>query len=112
LLHVAHNGIEAFALIMCALAIVSGYTAINAVVKAELFPVHVRAIGVGLAYACAVSLFGGTAEYLAVWFKQAGIEGGYYWYVTGCIFISLVVYAAMPDTKETSAIDRDVPPSS
>jgi MHS family alpha-ketoglutarate permease-like MFS transporter len=107
LLSAASSEVEAFVLIMCALIIVSGYTAINAVVKAELFPVHVRAMGVGLAYACGVSLFGGTAEYLAVWFKQAGLESGYYWYVTACIAVSLIVYVVMPDTKAVSAIDRD-----
>ena len=56
----------AFALIMCALIIISGYTSINAVVKAELFPAKVRALGVGFPYAMAVSIFGGTAETLAL----------------------------------------------
>jgi MHS family alpha-ketoglutarate permease-like MFS transporter len=60
----------AFGLIMCALVITSGYTSINAVVKAELFPVKVRALGVGFPYAIAVSIFGGTAESLALLFKQ------------------------------------------
>ena len=60
----------AFALIMCALVIVSGYTSINAVVKAELFPANVRALGVGFPYAIAVSLFGGSAEYIALDFKN------------------------------------------
>lgn len=95
----------AFALIMAALVIVSGYTAINAVVKAELFPTNVRALGVGLPYAVTVALFGGTAEYVALWFKNAGMESHFYWYVTGCIFISLLVYAFMRDTKERSEID-------
>jgi MHS family alpha-ketoglutarate permease-like MFS transporter len=99
--------LEAFALILVALAVVSGYTAINAVVKAELFPVEVRALGVGLPYALTVSLFGGTAEYVALWFKSIGHESGYYWYVTACIACSLVVYARMPDTKAISRIDRD-----
>ncbi|MDE1153952.1 MAG: hypothetical protein PW788_15580 [Micavibrio sp.] len=62
----------AFGLVMAALVIVSGYTSINAVVKAELFPSHVRALGVALPYAVAVSLFGGSAEYVALWLKQAG----------------------------------------
>jgi MFS transporter, MHS family, alpha-ketoglutarate permease len=97
----------AFALIMLALIIVSGYTAINAVVKAELFPVHIRALGVGLPYAIAASLFGGTAEYIALWFKQQGRESGFYWYVTICIACSLLVYASMKDTKTHSFIDRD-----
>ena len=42
-------------------AISSLYSSISAVVKAELFPVEIRALGVGLPYAIAVSLFGGSA---------------------------------------------------
>jgi MHS family alpha-ketoglutarate permease-like MFS transporter len=67
--HVTHNFWVAFALIMLALLIVSNYTAINAVVKAELFPAHIRALGVGFPYAIAVSIFGGSAEYIALMFK-------------------------------------------
>jgi MHS family alpha-ketoglutarate permease-like MFS transporter len=93
--------------ILAALTIVSGYTAINAVVKAELFPVEVRALGVGLPYALTVAIFGGTAEYVALWFKGIGHESGFYWYVTACIACSLVVYVLMPDTRRTSRIDRD-----
>jgi len=97
----------AFALITFALLIVSGYTSINAVVKAELFPVEVRALGVGLPYAVTVSIFGGTAEYLALWFKSIGLESGFYWYVVACIGVSLVTYWRMGDTRATSRIDRD-----
>jgi MFS transporter, MHS family, alpha-ketoglutarate permease len=92
-----------FALIMAALVIVSGYTSINAVVKAELFPSHVRALGVALPYAIAVSLFGGSAEYVALGLKARGIETAFYWYVTACIFVSLIVYVFTADTKVTSA---------
>jgi MHS family alpha-ketoglutarate permease-like MFS transporter len=99
--------VQAFWLILAALAIVSGYTAINAVVKAELFPVEIRALGVGLPYALTVAIFGGTAEYVALWFKQMGHESGFYWYVTACIACSLVVYVAMPDTRRHSLIDAD-----
>ena len=99
--------LEAFGLILFALVIVSGYTSINAVVKAELFPVGVRALGVGVPYAIAVSLFGSTAEIFALKFKQAGNEGAYYWYVTACIAASLLVYLWMPDTRKHSRIDRD-----
>ena len=98
---------EAFWLVMAALVIVSGYTAINAVVKAELFPVEIRALGVGLPYALTVAIFGGTADMVALWFKQAGIETGFYWYVSACIACSLLVYLWMPDTRRTSLIDRD-----
>lgn len=96
----------AFGLICLALLIVSGYTSINAVVKAELFPAEVRALGVGVPYALTVSIFGGTAEYLALWFKQQGMESGFYWYVSGCIALSLLVYLLMPDTRRHSRMDK------
>jgi len=99
--------LQAFWLILSALLIVSGYTAINAVVKAELFPVHIRALGVGLPYALTVSIFGGSAEYIALWFKYQGMESGFYWYVTVCIACSLLVYLWMPDTAKESRIDQD-----
>ena len=101
------TAMQAFWLIMAALTIVSGYTAINAVVKAELFPVEIRALGVGLPYALTVAIFGGTAEYVALWFKNIGHESGFYWYVTACIACSLLVYVSMPDTRTHSLIDRD-----
>ncbi|HML30091.1 MAG TPA: MFS transporter [Hyphomicrobium sp.] len=97
---------QAFLLIVAGLAIVSCYTAINAVVKAELFPTSIRALGVGLPYALTVALFGGTAEWLALWLKQGGHETYFYWYVSGCIALSLVVYATMRDTRNESAIDK------
>lgn len=98
---------EAFWLVMLALVALSGYTAINAVVKAELFPVEIRALGVGLPYALTVAVFGGTAESVALWFKRAGLESGFYWYVTACIAVSLLVYVWMPDTRRHSRIDQD-----
>ncbi|WP_374587347.1 MFS transporter [Ideonella dechloratans] len=98
---------EAFALIACAWLIVSGYTSINAVVKAELFPAAIRATGVGVPYAFAVSVFGGTAEYIALWFKQGGHESGFYWYASAVIGCTLLVNLLMRDTKKTSQIDAE-----
>ena len=106
-LHTITTWWGAFFLIMAALIIVSGYTSINAVVKAELFPTEIRALGVGLPYALTVSIFGGTAEYIALWFKSAGMETGYYWYVTACIACSLLVYLTMKDTRKHSRIEND-----
>jgi MHS family alpha-ketoglutarate permease-like MFS transporter len=96
----------AFLLIAAAWMIVSGYTSINAVVKAELFPTKVRALGVGLPYALTVSIFGGTADSVALWFKSLGHESWFYYYLTGMIGISLVVYLFMRDTKADSAMHR------
>lgn len=106
-LHTVQTWWGAFFLIMAALIIVSGYTSINAVVKAELFPTEIRALGVGLPYALTVSIFGGTAEYIALWFKSIGMETGYYWYVTACIAVSLLVYVFMKDTRKHSRIETD-----
>ncbi len=103
----ATNQLQVFGLLMAALVIVSGYTSINAVVKAELFPARVRALGVGLPYALTVAIFGGSAEYIALYLKDIGHETWYYWFVTGCIFISLLVYITMKDTKPTSLIEKD-----
>lgn len=107
LLATVREPLAAFALMLAALVVISGYTAVNAVVKAELFPVAVRALGVGLPYAATVSLFGGTAEYIALWFKQAGVEAGFYWYVAAMIGVSLLVYLRLPETRDQSRIDRD-----
>ena len=106
-LAVTTNPWAAFALALAALIIVSGYTAINAVVKAELFPAHIRALGVALPYALANTVFGGTAEYVALWFKGQGMERGFYVYVTAMIAVSLVVYLRMPDTKKNSLIAEE-----
>ncbi|MFD9796734.1 MFS transporter [Streptomyces sp. NPDC059070] len=90
----------AFGLALLALVVVTGYTSINACVKAELFPTGIRALGVALPYALANALFGGTAEYVALWFKKGGIESGFYWYVAGCAAVSLVVYLTMRETRD------------
>lgn len=88
-----------------ALLIVSGYSSVNAIVKAELFPVHIRALGVGLPYALTVALFGGTAEYLALWMKSFGHPEWFAYYVSGCAALSLVVSLAMKEPKDVSRLD-------
>src|SRR6185295_12112225 len=106
LLQSTRSAFVAFLLIAAAWAIVAGYTSINAVVKAELFPTSVRATGVGLPYAVTVSIFGGTAESIALWFQSIGHQRWFYYYLTAVIATSLLVYVAMRDTKARSAIGR------
>ncbi|MEO6256917.1 MAG: MFS transporter [Sphingomicrobium sp.] len=103
----ARDPLTAFALVMAALVIVTGYTSINAVVKAELFPSHIRALGVALPFAIANTIFGGTAEYVALWLKSAGHERAFYIYVSVVIAGSLITYATMRETKATSLIEED-----
>ena len=86
-------------LLIAALFVVSGYTSISAVVKAELFPTEIRALGVGLPFAFTVAIFGGTAEYVALFAKARGVEEWFYWYVTACAFLSLLVYWQMGETR-------------
>jgi MHS family alpha-ketoglutarate permease-like MFS transporter len=100
----AHDARTAFFLVLVALAISSLYSSISAVVKAELFPVEIRALGVGLPYAITVSVFGGSAEYIALWCKNMGHESLFYWYVTGCVFCSLLVYIFMREPQRASRI--------
>ncbi len=102
-----HSPLMAFLLICLAWAIVSGYTSIAAIVKAELFPTGIRAIGVGLPYALTAAFFGGSVEWVALKFKQSGFEAGFFWYASALIGVSLVVYLFMPDTRETSLLDRE-----
>ncbi|MCU1717957.1 MFS family transporter [Pseudomonas sp. 5P_3.1_Bac2] len=90
----------AFVLITLALAIVSLYTSISGLVKAEMFPPHVRALGVGLAYAVANALFGGTAEYAALGLKTLGMEDVFYWYVTAMLAIAFLFSLRLPKQAE------------
>ncbi|WP_353143672.1 MFS transporter [Acinetobacter pragensis] len=98
------DAMTAFFLCMSAMVIVTGYTAINAVVKAELFPPHIRALGVALPYAIANTVFGGTAELVALSFKSAGHENYFFYYITFMIGLSLLTYVFMKDTKKHSMI--------
>ncbi|MGI8717664.1 MAG: hypothetical protein ACR2JN_07520, partial [Lapillicoccus sp.] len=85
----------------------TGYSSSNAVVKAELFPARIRALGVGLPYALTVAIFGGSTEYVALWLKDAGHEPVFFWYVAGCALISLLVYGFMSESSKTSHIERE-----
>ncbi|GAB2538642.1 MFS transporter [Nocardia heshunensis] len=101
------NPVAAFALMLTALVVITGYTSINAIVKAELFPTRIRALGVGLPYALTVAIFGGTAEMIALALKKAGHESLYFWYVSGCVLISLLTYFFMRETATASTIDAE-----
>ena len=88
--------VAAFGLIVLALAIVSFYSSISGIVKAEMFPPEVRALGVGLSYAVANAIFGGSAEYVALGLKSIGHESAFYWYVTAMMVIAFVVSLRLP----------------
>jgi len=103
-LQATKSAFTAFLLIAAAWVIVASYTSISAIVKAELFPTKIRATGVGLPYAIAVSIFGGPAESIALWFKSIGHETWFYYYLTAVIGVTLLVALAMRDTLRASAM--------
>jgi MFS transporter, MHS family, dicarboxylic acid transporter PcaT len=83
-------------LITIALGVVSFYTSVSGIVKSEMFPPEVRALGVGFAYAIANAIFGGTAEYVALGLKSIGHEGAFYWYVTAMMVVAFLVSLRIP----------------
>jgi MHS family alpha-ketoglutarate permease-like MFS transporter len=102
------NPVVAFVLVVIALAIVSLYTSISGLIKAEMFPAQVRALGVGLSYAVANAVFGGSAEYVALFLKSIGSESTFYWYVTAMCAIAGIVSLRMRDSSKEGYL-RDVP---
>lgn len=98
------DGVTAAALVIVAMAILAPYTAISGVFKAELFPTEIRALAVGLPYALMSSMFGGTAEIIALSLKQRGIETAFFWYVTACMGVALITALLMKDPKANSRI--------
>jgi MFS transporter, MHS family, alpha-ketoglutarate permease len=97
----------AFALILIPITLHGGYTANNAMVKAELFPAHVRALGVAFPYAVGNTLLAGTTEYVALWFKSNGNESAFFWYVAAMVGMTVVAYLMLPETKTAGLIRED-----
>ncbi|MFC0410714.1 MFS family transporter [Roseomonas elaeocarpi] len=97
-------------LVLGCLVIVSCYTSVSGLVKAELFPIEVRALGVGLPYAIANAAFGGTAESVALSLKSSGIEWAFAWYVVAMVAVALVAAVAMPDTRTRGHMPGRVAP--
>jgi MHS family alpha-ketoglutarate permease-like MFS transporter len=85
-----HSVTMAFVLLAAALLLVSGYTSVCSIVKAELFPARLRVLAVGVPYSIATALFGGTAGYVGLWFKSIGHESGFYLYASACIACTLI----------------------
>ena len=107
ILAVNQNPWVAFALISLMVILMSGYNAVSAVVKAELFPANVRALGVALPYGMATATFGGTAEPIALAFKHAGNESGFYVYVALGLLMAFLIVFLLPDNRKHSLILED-----
>jgi MFS transporter, MHS family, alpha-ketoglutarate permease len=106
-LSTATDPVMAYFLCLLPLFVLSGYTALSAIIKAELFPTHVRALGVALPYAIAQAVFGGNAETAALSFKHGGNESGFFWLVAVMLAASFGATLLMPDTRKHSLILED-----
>ncbi|MCI4011490.1 MFS transporter [Brevibacterium sp. ZH18] len=93
-------------LVVITMAFISMYTSISGIVKAEMFPAHIRGIGVGFTYAIGNAIFGGSAEYVALWFGNAGIGAWFGVYVVIIAVVGLVAVLFMHDNRKHSTIDN------
>ncbi|MDE2411744.1 MAG: MFS transporter [Sphingomonadales bacterium] len=101
------SAVAATLLILIPLTLQSGYSANNALVKAELFPAHIRGLGVALPYAIGNAVFAGTVEMVALALKGAGVEWLFYIYVAVVIAMAGVATLLLPETRERSLITED-----
>lgn len=102
-----HDPLVAFGLNLLALLILSGFSALHWLVKSELFPAEIRALGVGLPFAVISSIMGGTTEFTALRLKEAGHEGAFFYYVSACAAVSLISILLLPETRVRSTLDAD-----
>ncbi len=103
----ADQSTNAFLILTFAFVILSPYTAVSALFKAELFPAEIRALGVGLSFAAAQAVFGGSAEFIALSFKRANHESYYYWFLTALMFVAFLTTLRMRDPQRHSRITED-----
>lgn len=104
-----HDFTDALLLNLAGLFMLSGFSAIHWLVKSEMFPTEIRALGVGLPFAIVSSVMGGTTEWVALRLKQAGHESWFFYYVSACAAVSLVAYLAMPETRLRSTLSAEAP---
>ncbi|KQB85559.1 MFS transporter [Corynebacterium oculi] len=93
--------------ILAAMFFLSFYTSVSGIVKAEMFPAHIRGLGVGFTYAIANSLFGGSAEYIALGLKDVGLDWAFPWYLVAISLLGLVAVLFMRDNRQHSTIDGE-----
>ncbi len=103
----ATSAVAAYFLGLVPLVLLSGYCGLSAIFKAELYPVHVRALGVAVPYAIAQAIFGGNAETAALFLKQIGHEAAYFWLVAGMMIVGMIATFRLRDTRDHSLIHQE-----
>lgn len=103
--HFSYSPFMVAALLIFLMLLLSFYTSISGIVKAEMFPTHVRALGVGFSYAVGNAIFGGSAPSVALQFKSAGIENSFFVYVIVMLVICFLCSLKLP--KEPKYLKED-----
>ena len=98
--HFSYSPVIVTLLLIFLMMLLSFYTSISGLVKAEMFPTHVRALGVGFSYAVGNALFGGSAPAVALKFKEAGFENTFFIYVIVMLVICFLCSFALPKEPE------------
>lgn len=96
LLKQAPNTYVIFLIVLALFVILSFYTSVAGIFKAKLFPEHVRALGTGFGYAIPNAIFGGSAPYVALQFKNAGYENHFFIYIAVMMCIVFIVGCLLP----------------
>ncbi len=102
-----HDTWTALLIVIGMLCILSFYTSVSGIVKAEMFPASVRAMGVGLSYAIANALFGGSAETVALELKKHGYESIFHFYIAGMMIVAFIAILLMPDARKKGYLQGD-----
>lgn len=92
-----------------ALVLIAAAASIVPAVYAELFPTHIRTVGVGVPYSVAVAAFGGTAPYLQTWLGETVGTAWFNGYVVLMLLISLAVVVSLPETRGRDMHERGAP---
>lgn len=98
--HFSYSPLMVALLLIFLMMLLSFYTSISGLVKAEMFPPHVRALGVGFSYAVGNAIFGGSAPSVALQFKAAGIESTFFFYVIFMLVICFLCSFKLPKEPE------------
>ncbi|TAJ46432.1 MAG: MFS transporter [Herbiconiux sp.] len=90
-----------FGILLLAFAVLTCYLSVNGIAKAEVFPAHIRALGVGFGYAVANSLFGGTAP--VIYHATAADDStGFVVYLTALLAVTLFAALRMQGGSATA----------
>lgn len=104
--HFSNSPIIVTLLLIFLMFCLSFYTSISGLVKAEMFPPYIRALGVGFAYAVGNAIFGGSAPAIALKLKDIGYENTFFIYVI--IMLIICLFCSMQLPKQPKYLNHDL----